>query len=77
MWPAEPLAMGRLADPQAPPPTHPQSTWSPPKGAEWVGATPGVRKTQEVPDTLIPAWHQTPYFWTSTLWPAAELDYGE
>lgn len=46
--------MGRLADPQAPPPTHPQSTRSPPKGAEWVGATPGVRKAQEVQTALSP-----------------------
>lgn len=29
----------------------------------------------KVLDIVFPAQHKTPYFWTSTLWPAAELDY--
>lgn len=41
------------------------------------GQSLGVGKAQKVPETFVPAPCQTPYFWTSTLWPAAELDYGE
>lgn len=39
--------------------------------------TLGAGKAQKVTDTFVLAPHQTPYFWMSTLWPAAELDYGE
>lgn len=34
-------------------------------------------RDEKVLDFIFPAQHKTPYFWTSTLWPAAELDYGE
>ncbi|KAF5921006.1 hypothetical protein HPG69_005584 [Diceros bicornis minor] len=58
-----------------------------PKGIDWKG--PCGRGTTELREwgqplgrgrprrswTLVSAPHQTPYFWTSTQWPAAELDY--
>lgn len=69
------VSLGQTDRVSGSPPPQPASLF--PGGAERAGPAPGVGKAQEVLTPLVPAWHQTPYFWTSTLWPAAELDYGE
>ena len=67
-WCVSLQAVGRQADSEA--------AQSLPKGPgegdnSWGGEGPAG------PRTAVLAPYQTPYFWTSTLWPATELDYGE
>ncbi|KAL0617166.1 Regulator of G-protein signaling 11 [Plecturocebus cupreus] len=63
-----------------PPPAQKSGTGNtrgqaPSQGAVRVGDTrEAPTRASRIPP---PCTTQTPYFWTSTLWPAAELDYGE
>lgn len=49
-------------------------TWALPEswGHPWLGT---MAPHSAAPQLLLPPI-QTPYFWTSTKWPATELDYG-